>query len=250
MNSVSSKGRVGDSALHLDFALRIRSRICVQSPTVNQRTDIRKTRVHVRHAAFQQFHPIPPGARPNSKWIGSLSPVRHRPPVRDHPRVHTRAGDTAHGHDAPVPVLVPLLAVDRPASQVLLKHTDRGGTAVPSLAPSTAGLLRLRGVDSVEANPTSSSRPDRIPRVQALQIVHVAGRVGPGWLCPCRPARKMRTHRQRWPSRTSAALLLRPATTTIPPAGTFPPPSLRASAEKTRGASHLCVLRSGLEFRA
>ena len=160
MSSVSSKGRVGDSALHLDFALRIRSRICVQSPTVNQRTAIRKTRFHVRHAAFQQFHPIPPGARPNSKWIGSLSPVGHRPPVRDHPRIHIRAGDTAHGHDAPVPVLVPLLAVDRPASQVLLKHTDRGGTAVPSLAPCTAGLHRLRGVDSVEANLTSSSRPD------------------------------------------------------------------------------------------
>ena len=86
MNSVSSKGRVGDSALHLDFALRTRSRICAQSPTVNQRTDIRKTPVHVRHAAFQQFHPIPPGARPNSKWIGSLSAAEGAESVNDERR--------------------------------------------------------------------------------------------------------------------------------------------------------------------
>ena len=34
------------------------------------------------------------------------------------------------------------------------------------------------------------------------------------------------------------------------PAGTFPPPNLRASAQKTRGASRLRVLRSGLDVGA
>ena len=45
--------------------------------------------------------------------IARILPVRERPPLRDHPRIHVLTSEAAHGDDSPVAVTVALLAGDR-----------------------------------------------------------------------------------------------------------------------------------------
>ena len=82
--------------------------------------------------------------------IARILPVRERPPLRDHPRIHVLTSEAAHGDDSPVAVTVALLAGDRTSGDALAKRTGRRGTAGPRLTCNAAGLLRLRSINPME----------------------------------------------------------------------------------------------------
>ena len=89
--------------------------------------------------------------------IARILPVRERPPLRDHPRIHVLTSEAAHGDDSPVAVTVALLADDRTSGDALAKRTGRRGTAGPRLTCNAAGLLRLRSINPMESNPLGAN---------------------------------------------------------------------------------------------
>ena len=72
--------------------------------------------------------------------IRRVLPVRHRPTLRDHPRIQAGAADAAHRDDAPVAVSVALGALDGATGDALAKRTGRRrGTSVSTPAHRCRG---------------------------------------------------------------------------------------------------------------
>ena len=82
--------------------------------------------------------------------VGRVLPLRHRPPLLDHPSIHIGTVDAAHRDDTAIAVAVALGALNRPAGEAPAKRPGGGFAARPSLAAGAAALRRLRSVDAVE----------------------------------------------------------------------------------------------------